>query len=129
MPLIKFDLLSKECLLQLSQTRPELIKGMEQKVISALCAKLQNQSNDKESLRSGGKEFASPLSYKSSPERALSVRSNPRRYLDKQSTLEIGVESLATSRKNVLSPIAEEMNGTNPLSPGTAGVSSPDKAG
>lgn len=42
------------------------------------------------------------------------------------------MNSLATSRKNVLSPIAEENNnGTNPLmSPGTtAGVASPNNAG
>ena len=40
MPLIRLDLLSKDRLIELSTKWPDLIYGMEKKVIEALCAKL-----------------------------------------------------------------------------------------
>ena len=41
MPLIKVDLLTKEKLVELSTSHGNLIKGMENKIIDALCSKLQ----------------------------------------------------------------------------------------
>ena len=41
MPLIKVDLLTKERLVELSTYHGNLIKGMEHKIIDALCTKLQ----------------------------------------------------------------------------------------
>jgi hypothetical protein len=66
---------------------------------------------DQNSLKSGANAFSS---IQSSPEKAISVRSNPRNYTDNKypplhlSNEEQRPDSIATSRKNVLSPIGEE---------------------
>ena len=40
MPLIKVDLLTRERLVELSTQHPQLIKGMEDLIITALCQRL-----------------------------------------------------------------------------------------
>ena len=105
MPLIRLDLLSKERLIELSTQRPGLIKGYEQMVIEALCAKLQQAPSPHNTLLSN----ASRVSFKSQPRNYTDEKyqkvsgevkdpNRPASYL---------LETISSARKKVLSPIAE----------------------
>lgn len=73
-PLIRLDLLSKDRLIELSTQKPAFIKGFEQQVIEALCAKLESSNTGSPS------PFNTILSNGSRG----SVRSNPRNYTDEK---------------------------------------------
>lgn len=74
MPLIRLDMLSRERLIELSTQSGDLIRGMEQKVIAALCAKLNGAATIDPSLRSQDGNPAVLSNQSLSPDR-VSVRS------------------------------------------------------
>ena len=82
MPLIKLDQLSKQSLIGLTQTDKGYIRGMEHKVIEALCDKLQDQQSEKRMhspINNSEKAVKINVSNNTSPDRT-SMRSNPRNY-------------------------------------------------